>query len=302
MPFEFIDKVGVELEGGWDKARSDLVKEGSLYAEHFSKSACIGELVSEPMAEMEQVMAYLDENWPTETQVKCGYHIHFSLKNANLYSHCMSKEFFSGFIEAMKVWAKEYPCRNQFFLKRLNGSNDFCRLDFIPEQQINLTKKGNTTRYTVFNFCYSMHKTIECRLFPTFFTTKCAKSATKALLDYVENYFKLHPMVEEFEINLEDDTAVSVIEKSSTKESKDKPFNLYEVAKCTDNERENSANLVNGSLSEIIAKISAKPIGGLIYDSYEVQASPERPKKVRRMNDDGYEEPSLTISNDGSRY
>lgn len=193
MAFKYIDRVGLEIEGGWNYNREDLIPEGSLYAEHFNNSACFGELITkEPIDNLEGVLAFLDKNWPTETQVKCGYHIHFSLKDINLYSACMTKGFMDGFVECMRKWAQDFPCRNPHFLRRLSGENNFCRHTFIPEKQVGITKKvhNNDTRYTLFNYCYGMFKTIECRLFPTFGEVRAAKAATVALIQYVEEFLE----------------------------------------------------------------------------------------------------------------
>jgi O-acetylhomoserine/O-acetylserine sulfhydrylase-like pyridoxal-dependent enzyme len=46
MSFKYIDKIGLELEGGWDKLRTDLIKEVSLYQQDFAKYVCFGERIT----------------------------------------------------------------------------------------------------------------------------------------------------------------------------------------------------------------------------------------------------------------
>lgn len=195
MSFKHINKVGVEIEGGWDYQRDDLIPDGSISRDYFSeKSPYVGELVSKPLATKEEVFEFVGTNWPTEVIDKCGYHIHFSLKNINFYSECMNPVFYQEFLNRMEKWGKDFPCDNKNFWNRLNDLNRYCRRSFYPEAQIKHTSKSNSgSRYTHLNYCYGLHKTIECRLFPAFKTAKTAISASEALFDFIEDYLERHP-------------------------------------------------------------------------------------------------------------
>jgi hypothetical protein len=189
---KYIDKIGIEIEGGWSERRDDLIPEGSLREADFPDCACYGEIISAPLDSENQAITFVRENWPDGTAERCGYHVHFSFKNISFYSLCISRDFYNKFLIAMDEWGKR-SCKNPLFWKRLSGDNRFCRKEFIPERQIHNTKKGIDLRYTHWNYCYAFHKTIECRLFPTFQDAETAVSGLKALISFVEGYLESIP-------------------------------------------------------------------------------------------------------------
>ena len=106
MKFNFIDKIGVEIEGGWDKHREDLIPDAGIRMEDFKKSAICGELVSKPIDNYDEVEAFLRANWPTETQSMCGLHFHFSFKDISHYTALMHKNFRKYFLDAMQKFGR----------------------------------------------------------------------------------------------------------------------------------------------------------------------------------------------------
>ncbi len=228
---KYIHKIGLELEGGWDKRRDDLTEDGSVHKQDFSNSVCTGELVSKPFDSLEECLEFLKENWPSETTNRCGFHIHLSYHSINSYNQLMSNDFYAQFLKDMEKWGKNYPCTNEQFWDRLNNKNTFCKKQFIPEKQIVMKQKKNSdpTRYTHLNFCYGIHKTLECRLFPTFISSKTACSALEAFVDCVENYLEAAKPIQEI---VEEEVTFDETEVENKKESaaglfKLKPFNLY---------------------------------------------------------------------------
>jgi hypothetical protein len=233
---KFIAKIGGELEGGWNKQRTDLIPDGSVHAQDFSNSVVTGELLTpKPLDNLEDCLTWLKDNYPTETTGRCGKHWHFSFNSINSYTQLMDMKFYDYFIDEMKKFGKLYPITNEQFWNRLDNKNQFCKKLFIPEKQIKITKKVNSdpNRYTHLNFAWGIHKTLECRLFPTFISYKTAQAALIALVDCIENYLEQAPAVKEVieeELSFEDDGAKNSDESVEVKSGlfKLKPFNLYE--------------------------------------------------------------------------
>lgn len=202
MKFKFIDKIGLEIEGGWVNGRSDLTQDGSLrydeftavsYRDDYDARTKIGELISpRPHATLEEAVNFLNKNWPDDMTARCGFHIHFSLKNIRYYGQLMNKDFFDFFMGKMREWATDYCCSNPQFWDRIENNNRYSRTSFSPEKQIKATAKGDH-RYTHLNYCFAMHKTIECRLFPTFESAETAISALTALVNCVEGWLESNP-------------------------------------------------------------------------------------------------------------
>ncbi len=192
-----LDMMGLEIEAGWKETKSNLTFDGSLRNGDFYNSTSIGELVSKPFDDKDELFKYMDENWPDEVTQKCGFHIHTSFKNINHYNELMNKKFYNYFLLEMEKWGNEYNCTNKNFWSRLSGANNFCEKKFNPDAQTIFSGK-DPIRYTHLNYCYKMHKTIECRLFPTFTEVKTAKSAVDALINCFENYLEQNPPREIF--------------------------------------------------------------------------------------------------------
>ena len=105
----------------------------------------------------------------------------------------MEKEFFDVFSRKIKAWAENFPVPDNNFWSRVNGDNKYCRNTFMPDVQVSEISKGemgNEKRYTHLNYCFAMHKTVECRLFPMFKDFKTGKSATETLLKIANDYLK----------------------------------------------------------------------------------------------------------------
>lgn len=212
-PLKFIDKIGLELEGAWFSKQANLHDDRSVtgYTNKFLKWGkkynngdfpdydgnylnYIGEMVSPPLT-YAQSIAYLEKNWPDDTMERCGFHIHVSFKNISLYSKLMEPDFFAYFLKAIEKWAVKTDCQNQWFWNRLRGENQFCKKIFTPEVQVKFKTKPDcsATRYSILNYCYGIHKTIECRLLPTFPNKDVAISAFQAVIEIFETYLTEHP-------------------------------------------------------------------------------------------------------------
>jgi len=98
----------------------------------------------------------------------------------------------------MESWGKRWNIKNSEFWNRLNGANNFCRKDFSPEAQARSTYKYADVRYRHWNFCYMIHKTLECRMLPVFKEVRIAKAAATEVYDIVESWLEKSP--EEFSV------------------------------------------------------------------------------------------------------
>lgn len=193
---KYIDKLGIELEGGWTKGERGK----QLFPDvphHFDRSVefradtdalHIGELASPPMS-LEAALEWLKAHYPQRVNASCGYHIHTSLIHNSDYSRLASKRFYQYYLEAWQKWGeKERQGPNSEFTIRLAGRNRFARrtLDFIGEQ-ITAREKPNSRRAHL-NFCYGLHQTLENRMLPMFRSIGRAGRALKFHHDMIEEY------------------------------------------------------------------------------------------------------------------
>lgn len=180
-----IDKIGIELEGAWAHKPVGLVNDISV---NIPGATYYGEVPSPPM-KLEEVEPFIKAFCPNLVNHTCGLHIHCSFKdNANVMLTLMDKKFYDYFLLRMDDFGRymKFPKTHDFW-KRLNDQNRFCRRLFQPEIQIKSVQKDNNRR-THLNFCWSMHKTLECRLFPAFSDPNCILSAVEVLVDCYETY------------------------------------------------------------------------------------------------------------------
>lgn len=226
---KYIDKIGLELEGGWATPPFKAVTDHSVKINHqcgsFERQNCHtcgcldhygyvpvngkwwqGETNS-PALTLDKVAEWLKKNYPDVSNESCGMHIHLSFKSTGHYLKLMDIKFNNYFIDYMDKKAKNSPIGSSAFWKRFKGENKFASPKFHPEKQVQVTGKGGTDRYTHLNYCWSMHGTLECRLFPMYSSIEVAGEAIKAFIDCVESYLDT---VGDFVIQEEFEETVSV--------------------------------------------------------------------------------------------
>lgn len=183
---KFINKVGIEIEGGWPHTPNGYIKDQSLSG---LASPVRGEVPSPPLL-MSEVEKWVKMYCPIEVNQTCGLHIHVSFKNLASYLCVMEQDFYDLFLIRMDEWGKKekLPAAHQFWY-RLKGNNHFCKRAFNPAAQVHTKTKGDH-RYTHLNYCYDMHGTIECRLFPGFKEPELIISAVNALVSCYEEYLE----------------------------------------------------------------------------------------------------------------
>lgn len=197
---KYISKLGLELEGGWDKVPEEegviIGHDGSVMRPISSVTgkACrhYGELASPPLP-LEKVAEWLKKYYPTGVNNSCGFHVHFSLRKNLDYSRLMDRKFFILFHKRAGEWGKaqNLPSSHAFW-ERLAGKNTYCKKQHVPGKQVYVAGKGGE-RYTMLNYCYSLHSTIECRLAPGWETFELALSWVEFLIETVNLYLREQP-------------------------------------------------------------------------------------------------------------
>lgn len=198
-----IDRLGVELEGGWDKTFSDTIiqHDGSVHLPLTSTvtgkpSRHYGEIPSPPFTDLDTLKEWLVKHYPTAVNSHCGFHVHISLRKNLYYSQLMDKAFFKFFRQGAEKWAhrQNFPS-DDLIWHRLKGQNKFCTTAFMPHQQTQIIVKeqNDVRRYTMLNYCYGMHGTVECRVAPMFAKPELAFSWVEFIVKTVEEWLSARP-------------------------------------------------------------------------------------------------------------
>ena len=210
---KFINLIGIELEGGWIKPPAGLQDDGSIDLADYWTPSCgcgdfrcqchdkhecdidhlnekprlvEGEMVSPPLKLLD-VADWITTYYPNYFNKSCGFHIHISFFRNSDYSRLMNWNFYKHFRYWMRKWGEDmkFPPEHEFWC-RFEGDNRHCRDTFRPEEQVFLTRK-RPVRYSHLNFCWGLHKTLECRLFPMFNKPAEAIEATLSFVACVED-------------------------------------------------------------------------------------------------------------------
>jgi hypothetical protein len=223
---KYIDKVGIELEGGWLDRPARIKDDISVQItdppptcnhechcpECFPKgSLCgkkqynTGEVASNPISPR-YAPRWVRKAYPDTHNQTCGLHIHTSFKSIKDYKKLMDKKFYEFFLKRFKKWGEERKLpSNHPFWPRLRGENRFCYEGFIPEEQVQIKVKndgnrrsnvtGKEIRRTHLNYCYELHRTLECRMLPMFETPELANEAIEEYIQCIEDYLDQAPNI-----------------------------------------------------------------------------------------------------------
>ncbi len=163
-----VKQVGVELEGGWNEGNKpkNLYGDGSVSVSAHHE----GECCNEPMT-LEDAKKWTIKNYPDISNSTCGMHIHLSFTNRLAYMQLLEQKFYTKVFlpQATQFGTDNSVNQGSAFWQRLSGKNDMCRKGFHGSQQVKITEKyGSKIRYYHLNYCWNLHNTLECRLFPVF--------------------------------------------------------------------------------------------------------------------------------------
>ena len=204
-----INAIGIELEGGWTRYYNEAGKpiryhdegckiirngkpkmlkhDGSVYMDK-SNSGCdyVGEIASKPM-QPRAITSWVRRNQPDAFNKTCGAHMHVSTKSTSDYMCLTDHKFWQFFREKIAKWGnkKKFDKSHEFW-QRLEGKNQYCKVEHTPERQMH---EGNN-RYTQINYCWSKHRTLEFRVLPIFETSDLQIEAFFHLIWMVENYLE----------------------------------------------------------------------------------------------------------------
>ncbi len=213
-----IYRVGIELEGGWTKLPQgvELVHDGSVKGLQAKQKPItqqqirfdaarnvivqnhpqpgvqemlhVGEFPSE-ILELQKYPLWMSKNYPSHVNHTCGMHVHMSFNKAFHYCRLMVPEYPQTIVIYMAKWAmdEKLPANHPIW-DRLRGKNEFCKLEFFPDEQAKQSRKiydhaMKGHRYTVINYCHAKTSTLECRLLPMMDTAEQGIRAVKRVLD-----------------------------------------------------------------------------------------------------------------------
>ena len=187
-------RVGVELEGGWDKRPGPhkIEHDGSVKGLVGVKLG-VGEIPSPPL-EPEAIGAWIREYYPPHINETCGMHVHFSFKTPMAYQRLMVPEYDATVIDAFNKWATNNLPIDHCIWTRLKGESPYCQHVFDADNQVLNNEKDRDQhrrghRYTVINRCWSRIGTTECRLLPMMPTANLAVKAVEELMNITNKFF-----------------------------------------------------------------------------------------------------------------
>lgn len=155
----------------------------------------IGEIPSHPM-EVEKFTAWMKKFYPVSVNETCGLHVHMSFQSALHYQRLMVPEYPATIVAYVRAWAKDQALPPDHPLwPRLDGKSVYCQHEFSADLQSQHREKGynqtaNGHRYTVINYCWTTHSTLECRLLPMMASPELGISAVQNVLN-ITNAFLL---------------------------------------------------------------------------------------------------------------
>ena len=206
--------------------------------------AHVGEVVSPPFDNLDNAKQWMLKYYPDATNSSCGLHFHVSLNNPGYYSCLMEKEFYLYMKESLGKFADEQKL-NKIFRERFEGKTEwakkYCRDEFIPLKQAFVSQKNyndaGRNRYTLLNFCYGLHETVEIRVFtahmPVKRAVKCLEWYVNVITEYLEqNYEKFcntELTTESVDIECDSDNIFAQADESNDDIAVDE-FELEEIA------------------------------------------------------------------------
>jgi len=223
---KYISKIGVENEGGFlllpgfrgeiiAKENINIVKDTSVKLNSRMLQRYVGgktkynydlgtlmtyyrsgEVVSRPMDSIDEGANYIRKYWPDFVNASCGFHVHLSFNDISYYSCLMEESFNNYYKETLREFSEKEKL-NRTFKSRFEGRNDYCRDAFLPNEQAfrsgkYTSNRATNPRYAALNFCWSLHGTMECRVF------SANMGVNKAVLGYlwfvkmVDNYLAMN--------------------------------------------------------------------------------------------------------------
>lgn len=158
-----------------------------------------GEIVSHPMyiddvhpdtSETELLWhLWTKRFYPEEHNSECGGHFHVSFDNIQAFEFLCTVEFFEHFQRELYRWGVRANIKNRDFWSRLRGDNGMCKTTFRGiEQLYTVNDNYPDCRYSILNFQYNKHGTLEFRILPMFDDPKIYIKAVQVCMDITQKY------------------------------------------------------------------------------------------------------------------
>lgn len=182
-----INKVGVELEGGWDEEPDgeEVKEDGSV---RILDVSYVGEVVSAPLNNMDYLSRWARTVYPAYTDRSCGLHVHVSLNDQNDMALLAETAFWNYYLRYMESWCGRINSQRDHLRLhiRLVGDERYCARNFSPADQLDT---DNEERYTQLNFCaWEKFGTLEFRVLPMFHSISRAIRGIFTIIRCVESY------------------------------------------------------------------------------------------------------------------
>lgn len=194
-----INKMGMELEGGWRGVRyqhpfddTTIKHDGSVHFYSPPDGAFLhyGEIISEPL-DPEDLVKWAEVHCPTDVNDSCGTHMHISVKSAPMYGSLLTptfnKEILFQLTKLNETIKDSDPETYNRFAHRLKGGNSYCKKGYKGLSQVVLDHKGSE-RYHQLNYCYRLKGTLEIRVFPATTNKEFLKELVICTADTIEKW------------------------------------------------------------------------------------------------------------------
>jgi hypothetical protein len=187
----YVNKFGIELEGGWDSPPPDRERlRGDASVINVGGHFYVGECTSLPFDDLSVGLAWIENNYPDKRGQSCGLHVHMSFKpHLKAVSFLAdSVEYWEHLHQELSTWGKQRNVKSRLFWGRLRGENDMCSVGRSWHAP-HVLKGQSIDRYRAVNFdSLNKHGTVEIRVLPMFQSKQLAVGAVSTVLSATDNY------------------------------------------------------------------------------------------------------------------
>lgn len=205
---KYINKVGIELEGGWSERVGDVIRcrprhlksDGSVCVS-LDGIGWVGEIASHPITPSAQVLGqWIRRNYPDKVNDTCGIHVHVSTLWENDYAKLINRDFQVCLFQFLKDFGEKHKLgTNHELWTRLKGGRSYCKPQWKGNSQF---EGGSDDRYTAINFmAYKRHGTVEIRVLPAFRDAHMAVKGIYTVIRAVESFLSTVDNLGHFKTN-----------------------------------------------------------------------------------------------------
>lgn len=195
--YPFLNKIGLEVECAvksgtphtfmrWRETSDGSISSHNGYAVEFVQKRLF--------RTRQRTKKALEEIYPhiSEVNKSMGLHIHISVKNDDMYMDFASIRFFKYFVDKLEnspLYEKYYELKRRMEDNNKYACSAICDYDETKLIQWQITADDKkSVRYHAVNFCYSLHGTIEFRIFPAMEKVEGVTECINFVLDTMKSY------------------------------------------------------------------------------------------------------------------